>query len=188
MSFALILIALAVVQRVLETIYAARNARALIARGGVEIGRKHYPLIVALHACWLAVLILALPTELPIHFIPLILFLVLQGLRIWVIATLGPYWTTRIITIPGAPLIRHGPYRFFRHPNYLIGDDILRSQCGCSELAHKSGEPGPRSTQISRVLSRERHPPHLLFINACDFYSQKALPSALFEIKNHSHK
>ena len=120
MSFALILIALAVVQRVLETIYAARNARALIARGGVEIGRKHYPLIVALHACWLAVLILALPTELPIHFIPLILFLVLQGLRIWVIATLGPYWTTRIITIPGAPLIRHGPYRFFRHPNYLI--------------------------------------------------------------------
>ncbi len=120
MSFALILIALAVVQRVLETIYAARNARALIARGGVEIGRKHYPLIVALHACWLAVLILALPTELPIHFIPLILFLVLQGLRIWVIATLGPYWTTRVITIPGAPLIRHGPYRFFRHPNYLI--------------------------------------------------------------------
>ncbi len=120
MSFALILIALAVVQRVLETIYAARNARALIARGGVEIGRKHYPLIVALHACWLAVLILALPTELPIHFIPLILFLGLQGLRIWVIATLGPYWTTRIITIPGAPLIRHGPYRFFRHPNYLI--------------------------------------------------------------------
>ncbi len=120
MSFALIIIALAVVQRVLETIYAARNARALIARGGVEIGRKHYPLIVALHACWLAVLILALPTELPIHFIPLILFLVLQGLRIWVIATLGPYWTTRIITIPGAPLIRHGPYRFFRHPNYLI--------------------------------------------------------------------
>jgi len=120
MSFALALIAFVVVQRILETIYAARNARALIAQGGIEIGRKHYPLIVALHACWLLALIAALPTDPPMHFIPLILFLLLQALRIWVIATLGPYWTTRIITVPGAPLIRHGPYRFLRHPNYLI--------------------------------------------------------------------
>ncbi|MGY9105083.1 MAG: isoprenylcysteine carboxyl methyltransferase family protein [Alphaproteobacteria bacterium] len=120
MSFALALIAFVVVQRILETIYAARNARALLARGGVEVGRKHYPLIVALHACWLLALIAALPADPPLHFIPLILFLLLQALRIWVIATLGPYWTTRIITLPGAPLIRQGPYRFFRHPNYII--------------------------------------------------------------------
>ena len=120
MSFAFILIALVVVQRVLETIHAARNARALIARGGIEIGRKHYPFIVALHACWLIALLVALPADPPIHFLPLALFLVLQGLRVWVIATLGPYWTTRIITIADAPLIRHGPYRFLSHPNYLI--------------------------------------------------------------------
>ena len=120
MNFSIALIAIVAIQRLLETIYAARNARALLARGGVEIGRKHYPLIVALHGCWLIVLVLALPSDPPIHLAPLVLFLMLQALRIWVIATLGRYWTTRIITLPGAPLIRHGPYRFLRHPNYLI--------------------------------------------------------------------
>ena len=120
MKFAIALIAIVAMQRLIETIYAARNARALIARGGVEIGREHYPLIVALHGCWLITLVLALPSDPPIHLIPLVLFLVLQALRIWVIATLGPYWTTRIITLPGTPLIRQGPYRFLRHPNYLI--------------------------------------------------------------------
>jgi methyltransferase len=120
MNFAIVLIAIVALQRLLETIYAARNARVLLARGGIEIGRKHYPLIVALHACWLIALALALPSDPPIHFIPLVLFLMLQALRIWVIATLGPYWTTRIITLPGAPLIRHGPYKYFSHPNYLI--------------------------------------------------------------------
>lgn len=120
MGFALALIGFVVVQRILETVYAARNTRALLARGGVEIGRKHYPLIVALHVCWLLVLIAALPADPPLHVIPLIGFVLLQALRIWVIATLGPYWTTRIITVPGASLIRHGPYRFLRHPNYLI--------------------------------------------------------------------
>jgi methyltransferase len=120
MAFALALIAFVVVQRILETVYAAHNTSALLARGGVEIGRKHYPLIVALHVCWLLALIAALPADPPLHVIPLVLFLLLQALRIWVIATLGPYWTTRIITVPGASLIRHGPYRFLRHPNYLI--------------------------------------------------------------------
>jgi methyltransferase len=120
MNFAIALIAIVAIQRLFETVYAARNARALLARGGVEIGRKHYPLIVALHGCWLIALVLALPSDPPIHLVPLALFLMLQGLRIWVIATLGPYWTTRIITLPGAPLIRRGPYRFLRHPNYIV--------------------------------------------------------------------
>jgi len=120
MKFAIALIAIVAIQRLLETIYAARNARALLGSGGVEIGREHYPLIVALHGCWLIALVLALPGDPPIHLAPLVLFLMLQALRIWVIATLGRYWTTRIITLPGAPLIRHGPYRFLRHPNYLI--------------------------------------------------------------------
>ena len=135
MSFAFILIALVVVQRILETVYAARNARALIARGGIEIGRGHYPFIVALHACWLVALLVALPADPPIHFLPLVLFLVLQGLRVWVIATLGPYWTTRIITIPGAPLIRHGPYRFLRH------------QCRCHRKYHRTWHHRARSAR-----------------------------------------
>lgn len=120
MNFAVAIIAVVALQRLIETVYAARNTRALLARGGIEIGRKHYPLIVVLHISWLIALVVALPANPPIHLVPLVGFLLLQALRIWVIATLGPYWTTRIVTLPGAPLIRHGPYRFFRHPNYLI--------------------------------------------------------------------
>jgi methyltransferase len=115
-----IILALVVVQRLVEIIYAERNTRALLARGAVEVGRAHYPLIVLLHAAWLAAIVLLLPWDPTIHAIPLAVFLLLQLARVWVIATLGPYWTTRIITLPSAPLVRSGPYRFVRHPNYLI--------------------------------------------------------------------
>jgi methyltransferase len=64
--------------------------------------------------------VLLLPPDATIHWWALGIFLVLQLARVWVIATLGPYWTTRIITIDGAPLVRKGPYRFVRHPNYLV--------------------------------------------------------------------
>lgn len=120
MSLAVAIVAAVAVQRLLETIYAERNTRALLARGGIEIGRKHYPLIVALHVSWLIALVVALPSDPPIYVVPLIVFMTLQALRVWVVATLGPYWTTRIITLPGAPLIRRGPYKYVRHPNYLI--------------------------------------------------------------------
>jgi methyltransferase len=50
----------------------------------------------------------------------LAVFVLLQAARIWVVATLGPYWTTRVLSLPGAPLVRRGPYRWVRHPNYLI--------------------------------------------------------------------
>ena len=94
--------------------------RTLMARGAVEIGAKHYPLIVLLHAAWLLAIIALLPRPTAIHWGLLALFVVLQGLRVWVLATLGPYWTTRIISLPGAPLVRRGPYRFLRHPNYMV--------------------------------------------------------------------
>ncbi|MGZ5938852.1 MAG: isoprenylcysteine carboxyl methyltransferase family protein [Rhizomicrobium sp.] len=112
--------ALVVLQRLIEIVYAERNTRALLARGAVEVGRAHYPLIVLLHASWLAAIVFFLPENATIHWLPLMLFVLLQLCRVWVIATLGPYWTTRIITLPGAPLVRAGPYRFVRHPNYLV--------------------------------------------------------------------
>ncbi|MGZ5935514.1 MAG: isoprenylcysteine carboxyl methyltransferase family protein [Rhizomicrobium sp.] len=112
--------ALVVLQRLIEIVYAERNTRALLARGAVEVGRAHYPLIVLLHASWLAAIVFFLPENATIHWLPLMLFILLQLCRVWVIATLGPYWTTRIITLPGAPLVRAGPYRFVRHPNYLV--------------------------------------------------------------------
>ncbi|MGZ6007756.1 MAG: isoprenylcysteine carboxyl methyltransferase family protein [Rhizomicrobium sp.] len=112
--------ALVVLQRLIEIVYAERNTRALLARGAVEVGRAHYPLIVLLHASWLAAIVFFLPENATIHWLPLMLFILLQLCRVCVIATLGPYWTTRIITLPGAPLVRAGPYRFVRHPNYLV--------------------------------------------------------------------
>ncbi|HEY4942340.1 MAG TPA: isoprenylcysteine carboxylmethyltransferase family protein [Rhizomicrobium sp.] len=114
------ILALVALQRLIEIAYAERNTSALLARGAVEVGRAHYPLIVALHAAWLAAIVLLLPADAAIRWIPLVLFVMLQLARVWVIATLGPYWTTRIITLEGAPLVRKGPYRFVRHPNYLV--------------------------------------------------------------------
>ena len=119
-ALAYVIIALVVMQRLAELVYAERNTRALLARGGVEAGRRHYPLIVALHAAWLVAVVLFLPRPASIHWSFLAVFLVLQGLRVWVLATLGPYWTTRIITLAGAPLVRKGPYRYLRHPNYFV--------------------------------------------------------------------
>jgi methyltransferase len=115
-----IVIALVVLLRLAELVYAGRNTARLLAQGGVEHGRRHYPLIVALHAGWLAALALLVPPDTPGQWPWLALFAALQAARVWVIASLGPYWTTRVITLPGAPLVRRGPYRFLRHPNYCV--------------------------------------------------------------------
>lgn len=115
-----LILALVVLQRLIEIVYAESNTRALLARGAVEVGRAHYPLIVLLHVAWLTAIVLALPRHAEIHWLALSFFLMLQLARIWVIGSLGPYWTTRIITLEGAPLVRRGPYRFTRHPNYLV--------------------------------------------------------------------
>ncbi len=109
-----------VVQRLAELVWSARNTRRLLARGAQEVGARHYPLFVLLHGSWLIALALTVPAETPPHWPLLGLFALLQLLRIWVVATLGPYWTTRIITLPGAPLVRHGPFRWLRHPNYAV--------------------------------------------------------------------
>jgi methyltransferase len=111
---------LVAVQRGIELVYASRNTRRLLAAGGEEIGVRHYPLFVLLHASWLIAMAVFIPPQSPPNWWLLGLFAVLQALRIWVVRTLGPYWTTRIITVPNAPLVRAGPYRFFRHPNYLV--------------------------------------------------------------------
>jgi methyltransferase len=114
------LLGFVVLQRGLELAYARRNAARLLARGGREIGREHYPLFIALHAGWLVAIILFARPPVEVPWLLLGAFALLQALRLWVIASLGPYWTTRIITMDGEPLRRRGPYRFVRHPNYCI--------------------------------------------------------------------
>jgi methyltransferase len=115
-----VIVSLVALQRLGELLYAARNTRRLIRRGAVEYGSNHYPLFVALHAGWLIAILVAVPGTTPIDWLLLALFIMLQAVRLWVVTTLGAFWTTRIISLPGAPLIRGGPYRFLRHPNYLL--------------------------------------------------------------------
>lgn len=115
-----IVIALVAAQRLTELVYAERNTRRLLAAGGQESGAGHYPLLVGLHALWLVALAVFVPAEQPANWWLLGVFAVLQALRLWVLASLGPFWTTRVITLPGAPLVRRGPYRWLRHPNYLV--------------------------------------------------------------------
>ena len=114
------IIGLVVLQRFGELVLANRNTQKLRARGGIEIGADHYRFIVLMHMAWLMAVLWLLPAPLVIHWAWLAAFFLLQLARIWVIASLGPYWTTRIITVPNAPLVKKGPYRFVRHPNYVV--------------------------------------------------------------------
>ncbi|HEX9448662.1 MAG TPA: isoprenylcysteine carboxylmethyltransferase family protein [Dongiaceae bacterium] len=112
---------LVIVQRLAELRVARRHTRHLLSQGGYEVGANHYPLIVAIHTGWLLALLALLVTgSARLQLVPLCLYLILQPLRLWVMMSLGQYWTTRVIVLPQAPLIRRGPYRLFRHPNYLI--------------------------------------------------------------------
>ena len=111
-------------ERVAELVVSQRHAADLLRRGGVEYGRRHFPVMVALHVgllvgCWVE------PLALHRTFIPalgwtmLAVVLAANALRWWCIATLGSRWTARVIVIPGMPLVRSGPYRWFAHPNYV---------------------------------------------------------------------
>ncbi len=120
MSVLWVVLILVTVQRLGELAYARHNTRLLLAEGAREIGAGHYPLLVGLHTLWLLALLVFVPAEAPANWPLLGIFLVLQLLRLWILITLGRYWTTRIITLPNVPLVRKGPYRFLRHPNYVV--------------------------------------------------------------------
>ena len=115
-----LLLAAVAAQRLVELPLAARNTRRLLARGAVEVGAGHYPLFVLLHAGWLLAIAWFMDPRQPLALWPLLAYGGLTALRIWTLASLGPWWTTRIVTLPGAPLVRRGPYRWIRHPNYLV--------------------------------------------------------------------
>ena len=112
-------LAFVTLQRLAELYLSQRNTRQLLARGAHEVAPEHYPLLVGLHVAWLITLWFLGPGP-PIEIAPLVLFALLQLGRLWVIATLGERWTTRIIILPGEPLVKTGPYRWVNHPNYAI--------------------------------------------------------------------
>jgi methyltransferase len=115
----IVILALVTLQRLGELWLSNRNTRRLLAQGAREYGREHYPLIVLVHVLWLATLWFFAPSR-TVDGFWLALFVLLEIARIWVLASLGPRWTTRIIVLPNAPLVRRGPYRFVSHPNYMV--------------------------------------------------------------------
>ncbi len=114
-----VLLGFVTLQRLTELIYARRNTAQLLAQGAREIAPGHYAYLVALHAAWLGGL-WRLAADRPIEWFWFAVFAVAQLLRVWVLYSLGHRWTTRIIVLPGAHLVATGPYRFLRHPNYVI--------------------------------------------------------------------
>ncbi len=119
MSLASIILALVTLQRLGELVLARRNTARLMAKGATEIGAGHYPLLVAMHTAWL-VSRWVWGRGQTVDLAALAAFVALQGLRVWVLAALGERWTTRIIVLPGAPLVSAGPYRYVSHPNYAV--------------------------------------------------------------------
>jgi methyltransferase len=118
------LVALVGLERLAEMVVSKRHAAWAFARGGVESGRGHFPVMVALHTALLAgAVVEVVAADRP--FVPvlgwpmLVLVFLAQGLRWWCITTLGPQWNTRVIVVPGASLVAAGPYRLLRHPNYV---------------------------------------------------------------------
>ena len=119
-----LLVAAVGVERLAELAVAKRNAAWSFAHGGVESGRGHYPFVVALHTgllvgCVVEVVVLDRPFLPWLGWPMLALVVASQALRWWCIATLGHRWNTRVIVVPGLPLVASGPYRWFRHPNYV---------------------------------------------------------------------
>jgi methyltransferase len=114
-----LLLGLITAERLGELVLARANTARLKRQGGVEHGAGHYPLFIALHGAWLLGLWALAHHTVPS--LPLVaLFACVEIGRAWVLLTLGRRWTTRIVVVPGERLVRHGPYRFLSHPNYVV--------------------------------------------------------------------
>ena len=111
-------LAFIIVQRLSELVIAKINTKRLLARGAYEVGARHYPVMVAMHSIWIGCLLFFGYSE-SVSYGWLVVFAVLQMLRIWILGTLGARWTTRIIILR-EPLVVRGPFRFLKHPNYTL--------------------------------------------------------------------
>lgn len=120
----LIVFLLVITQRVVELLVAKQNEKWMLEQGAFEVGARHYPFMVMMHIAFFLLLLLEVSVRQaalsPFWQIFLTLFLVAQIGRIWCLCTLGKFWNTKILILPDAPVIRKGPYRFLRHPNYVI--------------------------------------------------------------------
>ena len=119
-----IVLTIVIIQRLVELFIAKRNEKWMKSQGALEAGASHYPYMVAMHVCFFIALIvevIGFNRELsPVWPLFLTLFLLAQVLRVWCLSSLGKYWNTKIIVLPNAEVVRKGPYKWIRHPNYVI--------------------------------------------------------------------
>ncbi|WP_019413602.1 isoprenylcysteine carboxyl methyltransferase family protein [Paenisporosarcina sp. TG20] len=122
--FFISVIGFVILQRLVELFIARNNETWIRSQGGYEVGASHYPYMVAMHVLFfISVIIefLAFDRTVPVYWVPLFLvFLALQMMRIWVISSLGRFWNTKILVLPGAQVVKKGPFRFIQHPNYVV--------------------------------------------------------------------
>lgn len=118
--WAMTVFAYVIIQRLAELVYANANTRRLLTEGGREHGAKHYPLFIVLHGGWLISIALFAQPEAAPNQLLLNIFIASQTVRFWTLASIGRWWTTRIISAPHFPRVKRGPYRFIKHPNYAL--------------------------------------------------------------------
>jgi len=118
----ILFISFVILLRIGELVLSKSNEKWLLRNGAVEYGQKHYPFIVALHILFIISLIIEYNTKQTVSFsiFMLLFYFSLIAFKTWVILSLGKFWNTRIYHIPGIPLVKKGPYNYFKHPNYLI--------------------------------------------------------------------
>ena len=117
-TLTLLFLSFIIIQRLSELVVAKRNTARLLAKGAYEVGANHYPVMVAMHSAWIMCLLVFGYNE-RVAFGWLVVFAVLQVFRVWILGTLGSRWTTRIIIFE-EPLVVHGPFKYFSHPNYML--------------------------------------------------------------------
>lgn len=115
---AVLFLAFIIVQRLSELVIAKRNTARLLARGAYEVGAGHYPVMVAMHSGWI-VCLLIFGYDQTVALGWLMIFAVLQGVRVWILTSLGSRWTTRVIILE-EPLVTRGPFKYVAHPNYML--------------------------------------------------------------------
>lgn len=120
MSWLYVILAAVALQRIAEMMQADRNTKRLLARGAIEVAPYQHPFFVLFHAGWLVAMLVFIAPWTPPNWWLIAAYALVECARVWTILSLGRYWTTRLITVPNEPLVRRGPYRLIRHPNYAI--------------------------------------------------------------------
>ncbi|MGV3465864.1 MAG: isoprenylcysteine carboxyl methyltransferase family protein [Heyndrickxia sp.] len=122
--FLIIFISIVIIQRMVELWIAKKNESWIKKQGGIEAGKNHYKMMVFIHSCFFLSLLIEVyglkRTLISNWWIFLALFVLTQIGRVWVIRSLGRFWNTKILVLPNAKIIKKGPYRWFKHPNYII--------------------------------------------------------------------